>query len=151
MILHALRAMRISIAVYLCVWTCTPAVLRAEEIPPPVEPAFCDPSVKPGDDFFRSANGGWLTRATITADHTQWGVIEELEERKQAILRKIAEECGQDAPAGSIRQKVAHFYASGMDGAAIEAAGTAPLSPQFDLIRHVPPGALSACPRAPVR
>jgi putative endopeptidase len=115
----------------------TPAFLRAEEIPPPVEPAFLDTSVKPGDDFFRYANGGWLKQATIPADHSEWGVIEELEERNQAILRKIAEECGQNAPPGSIRQKVADFYGSGMDEAAIQAQGAKPLAPQLEMIRQI--------------
>jgi predicted metalloendopeptidase len=113
------------------------AALHSEEIPPPVEPAFFNTNIQPGNDFFRYANGGWLKTAVIPADHTQWGVIEELEERNQAILRKIAEDCGHDAAPGSIRQKVGDFYASGMDEAAIESAGATPLSPQFALIRQI--------------
>jgi len=33
-----------------------------------------DPSIKPGDDFFRYANNNWFTRNPIPADRTSWGV-----------------------------------------------------------------------------
>src|ERR1700752_330788 len=39
-----------------------------------------DPSVKPGDDFFRYANGGWLARTEIPPDRSDVGVNTELED-----------------------------------------------------------------------
>ena len=35
-----------------------------------------DRSVAPGDDFYRYANGEWLTKTEIPADRSAWGVIE---------------------------------------------------------------------------
>ncbi len=122
---------------FLAAFLCLAAPLCAEEIPPPVEPAFRDLSVKPGDDFFRYANGTWIKQTPIPGDHDEWGVTEELEERNQVILRKIAEDCGHDAPPGSIRQKVGDFYASGMDEAAINAAGATTLAPQLAMISQI--------------
>ena len=34
-----------------------------------------DPSVKPGDDFFRYSNGVWIERAEIPADRPNIGVF----------------------------------------------------------------------------
>jgi predicted metalloendopeptidase len=119
-----------------CMALLVPAAL-AQEIPPPVEPAFFDPAVKPQEDFFRYTNGGWIKHNPIPGDHTEWGVFEELADRNEAILRKIAEDCEHGAAPGSVQQKVGDFYSSGMDEAAINAAGLAPLAPQFAQISHI--------------
>ena len=33
-----------------------------------------DPKTRPGDDFYRYVNGGWIDRAEIPADKSSWGV-----------------------------------------------------------------------------
>ena len=104
-----------------------------------VEPAFFDKNVKPGDDFFRYANGGWTKSATIPGDRATWGVAEELQERNEVTLHAILDECaaqttkGEAAP-GTPRQKVGDLFRGGMDEAAVNAVGTAPLAPWFDAI-----------------
>lgn len=110
-------------------------------VPPPLDPANMDLSVKPADDFFHYANGTWLKDNPIPADQTRWGSFNALEERNKAALREILDACAADArqggaaaPAGSERQKVGDFYNSGMDEGAIEAAGAKPLAPYFDRI-----------------
>jgi len=35
-----------------------------------------DRTVEPGDDFYRYANGGWLTQAVIPADETSVGTFD---------------------------------------------------------------------------
>jgi putative endopeptidase len=35
-----------------------------------------DPSVKPGDDFFRYANGKWADRTQIPSDRTRYGYFD---------------------------------------------------------------------------
>ena len=39
-----------------------------------------DPSVKPGDDFFRYANGKWADRTQIPSDRTRYGYFDTLAE-----------------------------------------------------------------------
>jgi putative endopeptidase len=97
----------------------------------PIEPANFDTSVKPCDDFFEYADGGWLKANPIPADKGRFGAFEEVQERNRAILKTILEETSAktDWPKGSIRQKVGDFFAAGMDEAAIEKAGTKPLAP----------------------
>ena len=104
--------------------------------PPAVDTAFFDPTVKPGDDFFQYANGGWIKRATIPGDRSSWGITQEMEESNDNILHKILESCaaeatdGKAAP-GTPRQKVGDLFRSGMDLAAINAAGLTPLDADF--------------------
>jgi len=95
-----------------------------------IHPAHLDPTVKPCNDFFQYANGTWLKQNPIPADQTNWGAFNELRENNRTLLKGILEEArSAKAPRGSALQKVGDFYASGMDEAAIEKAGLAPLEP----------------------
>ena len=103
-----------------------------------IQPAHFDATVKPSEDFFRYANGGWLKANPIPADQTTWGAFNELREANRATLRAIIEEAvAAKAPKGSALQKVGDFYAAGMDTAAIEKAGLAPLKPLLARIEGI--------------
>src|SRR5438874_7633178 len=41
-----------------------------ESNPRPIEPNDMDPSVKPADDFFMYADGGWITRTEIPPEYS---------------------------------------------------------------------------------
>ncbi len=99
--------------------------------PKPIDPASFDPSVKPCEDFYTHAVGGWVKANPVPADKARWGSFEELADRNRAVLKAILEETSArpDWPAGSVKQKVGDFFAAGMDEAAIEKAGTKPLEP----------------------
>ncbi|HZW91129.1 MAG TPA: hypothetical protein VFF12_18765, partial [Myxococcaceae bacterium] len=49
--------------------------------PSGLEATFIDRSVRPGDDFFRYANGAWLGGTEIPPDRSAWGASGELDER----------------------------------------------------------------------
>ena len=59
---------------------------------PAIDPANMDPRVKPGDDFYQSANGSWLERTPIPPEYSRWGSFQELVERNNATLHEILEE-----------------------------------------------------------
>ncbi len=104
--------------------------------PPPLDPANLDPKVKPADNFYEYANGGWMARNPIPPEFSRWGAFEELAERNNAILHEIAEDCAAHPGApGSNRQKVGDFYASGMDEQAIDTAGVTPLAGEFGRVK----------------
>ncbi len=88
--------------------------------------AGLDKAVKPGDDFFRHANGAWEKSTEIPADKSRWGVFAVMAEDTLQRTRKLLEESAT-APAGSDARKAADYYATFMDEAAIEAKGLAPL------------------------
>ncbi len=88
-----------------------------------------DRTCKPCDDFNKFAMGGWMKNNPIPADHPSWSTSAELAEKNLASLRQIAEaSAAAKSAAGSNEQKVGDFYASCMDSAAIESAGTKPLA-----------------------
>ena len=93
-----------------------------------------DSAIKPGDDFFRYANGAWLKRTEIPADRSNWGMHAELAERTLLQLRAIMEDA-QKADPSTVAGKVGAYYAAFMDEARIERRGAAPLKPALDAIR----------------
>jgi endothelin-converting enzyme/putative endopeptidase len=94
-----------------------------------------DKSVKPGDSFWHFVNGGWDKKTEIAADRTSAGAGVLLVDEAERQVRAIVEDLAKDpAKSGKIGQQVGDYYASWMDEAAIEAAGTAPLKPYLDRI-----------------
>lgn len=97
-----------------------------------------DHSVKPGDDFYRYANGEWLKRTEIPADRVEvdvWTKLGDLSNKRTADL--IAEIAKSNPPAGSATRKVADLYNSYMNEAAIEAKGLTPLRPHLEAIAAI--------------
>lgn len=99
------------------------------------DPANFDTSVRPQDDFYRFANGGWLDRTPIPADRSSFGSFDALRERSEAAVRALLEEAaaGSHAP-GSDLQKVADFYGSHLDLERIDALGLAPVRAELDRV-----------------
>ena len=93
-----------------------------------------DPSVKPGDDFARYANGHWLDTAQIPPDRASWGSFAILRERSLQQMREILEALPKDSPAGSNQQKLGDFYRAYLDTDAIDRAGLAPARAGLDAI-----------------
>lgn len=92
-----------------------------------------DTTVKPGDDFFQYANGGWMKTAVIPDDQSGWGSFYTLYEENLQKLKGILEEAAQSkSTKGSIEQKLGDYYASGMDTVAIDKMGAAPLKPALE-------------------
>ena len=88
-----------------------------------------DRSVKPGDDFYRFANGGWLKTVAVPAGQPSYGTSAMLMEKTSERVRDLIQEAAAAKTAtGSVTQKVGDYYASFMDEDAIEAKGLAPLA-----------------------
>lgn len=100
--------------------------------------ANMDRSVKPGDDFYRYANGNWIKRTEIPRDRSDIGVFDSLIDLSQKRIAGLIEEAAKaNAPAGSSTRKIADLYHSYINEAAIEAKGLASLRPQLDAIAAV--------------
>ena len=100
--------------------------------------AGMDRSVRPGDSFYRYANGGWETATEIPADRSSYGMFTALRATSDERTRAIVEAAAQaEAPAGSETRKIGDYFASFMDEAAVEAKGTAPLKPELDHIASI--------------
>src|SRR6185503_16091738 len=87
-----------------------------------------DKSVKPGDDFWEYVNGTWDKNTQIAADRASAGPFVTLSDQAEKDVRQIVEQEASN-PDSHLGQQIGDYYASFMDTAAIEAAGTAPLKP----------------------
>jgi len=96
-----------------------------------------DRSAKPGDDFFKFANGAWAERTEIPSDRVRYGNFNKLRELSDNRMHAILE----DAAAGKLTDpdaaKIAAGYKAFMDEAAVEALDAKPLAPELAQIRAV--------------
>ncbi len=97
-----------------------------------------DTTVKPGDDFFNYANGGWVKKNPIPAAYSRWGIGNLVNDELRDRLKKINEDAlKENAAKGSNSQKIGDFYYSGMDTVEIEKQGITPLSPELAKIDQI--------------
>ncbi len=113
-----------------------PLFAQAPARAPAIDSANFDTAAKPCEDFYQYTNGSWLAAHPIPADRSQYGSFSALSDRNRDVVRKILDETSEKAdwPKGTPQQKVSDFYATGMDAAAREKAGAAPLAPTFATI-----------------
>jgi putative endopeptidase len=109
---------------------------RSARPSPNVDVAGMDKSVRPGDDFFRYANGTWDRLTAIPADRSMWGIGAELDEQANAQTRALLEEAAKGGGSGDGR-KAGEYFAAYMNEAAIEARGLASLKPRLDRIAAI--------------
>jgi putative endopeptidase len=100
---------------------------------------FVDKTVSPREDFFHYAVGNWLKAHPIPDNERSWGIGKVVQEETYQRLLDINREAAADTNAepGSNRQKIGDFWFAGMDTAAIEAAGYAPIQGEFDRIAAI--------------
>ena len=103
---------------------------------PALSAANMDTTVKPGDDFYKFANGNWLKNHPIPAEYSRYGAFEVLEEENYTQLKEIFATASADknAAVGSVNQKIRDFYNSGMDTLKIEKNGISPLTAELEQI-----------------
>lgn len=93
-------------------------------------------TVKPGDDFFRFANGTYLDKLVIPSDRSSYGnfiALRDLSERRvAALVQELAARPGGDPEA----VKIGAFYRSFMDEATVERLGPKPMGDDLNAIHQ---------------
>ena len=101
--------------------------------------ANLDESVKPGDDFWQYAVGGWLKANPLDKQHAENGAFTDLEElnkdRINALIMKYAAE--KDLPQGSDGQKIGAIYRLYMDSVGRNKMGCEPILPYLKQVREL--------------
>ena len=98
-----------------------------------------DLSVKPGNDFWQYAVGGWLKNNPLDKEHPENGAFTDLEElnkkRINNLIMMYAEK--RDLPQGSDGQKIGSLYRLYMDSISRNKMGYEPILPYLKQVRAI--------------
>ncbi|MEI7719966.1 MAG: M13 family metallopeptidase [bacterium] len=105
-----------------------------------------DTGVRPQDDFYSYANGGWLKANTIPLDESRWGTFTMLRVKTEHQLKEILSDILKNLPAGKVgkaytkgspEQLIGDFYRSAADMKKRNALGSRPLAPWLKEIHAI--------------
>ena len=97
-----------------------------------------DPTVKPGNDFYRYAAGGWLKSHPLDAEHTSNGSFTDLSEACQKQIQElILQAAEKETTKGTLGQKIGSLYKLMMDSVRLNREGWAPIKPTLDKIAAI--------------
>lgn len=101
-----------------------------------VNKADMDMSVRPGDDFYQYAGGGWLKANPMKPEYSSYGVFNDLAETNRKQIRELFENLSKEKHAfGSVGQKVADLYNMAMDSVRLNKEGATPLQKDLDKVK----------------
>jgi len=97
--------------------------------------ADLDPTVRPADDFYEYACGGWMKATPLPAAYSRYGSFDRLAEDNNKRINGILKELQSNTyPQGSVEQKLSDLYKLAMDSVRRDREGVEPLMP---LIRRL--------------
>ncbi len=103
-----------------------------------INKANMDLSVKPGENFWQYAVGGWLKANPLDKQHTQNGAFMDLyEQNNDRINDLIMEYAGKHLPQGTDGQKIGSLYRLYMDTVSRNEMGYKPILPYLNQVRAI--------------
>jgi predicted metalloendopeptidase len=97
-----------------------------------------DKSVKPGEDFYAFANGGWMKATEIPADRSNIGGFYIADQQREKNTRELLDNLlKSNADAGTNEGKIANYYNAYLKTDAIDRAGLAPAKADLDAIAGI--------------
>lgn len=97
-----------------------------------------DRSVRPGDDFYHFAAGGWLKSHPLDAEHSDNGAFTDLYELNQKRIQNIIlQYAGSPQKQGSLEQKIGSLYNLMMDSTRLNREGWTPIKPTLKKIADI--------------
>ena len=102
----------------------------AQQLRSGINLADLDTSVRPADDFYEYACGGWMKANPLPAAYSRYGSFDRLAEdnnkRVNGILKELLENSYEN---GTVEQKLSDLYKLAMDSARREQDGLSPVMP----------------------
>jgi len=103
-----------------------------------INKANMDLSVKPGENFWQYAVGGWLKANPLDKQHTSNGAFVDLyEQNNDRINDLIMEYAGKHLPQGTDGQKIGSLYRLYMDTVSRNEMGYKPILPYLNKVRAI--------------
>ena len=102
----------------------------AQQLRSGINLADLDTSVRPADDFYEYACGGWMKANPLPAAYSRYGSFDRLAEDNNKRINGILKELQENTyPEGSVEQKLSDLYKLAMDSVRREQDGLAPAMP----------------------
>ena len=103
-----------------------------------IDPNNLDKTVRPGDNFYQYAAGGWLKSHPLDDEHTDNGAFTDLYEKSQKDIQElILQYASSPQQKGSLGQKIGSLYNLMMDSVRLNKEGWAPLKPTLERIKAI--------------
>ena len=133
-----MKKILITLAAVLCCWmtmtvftACTDSDDNSTQQGPQsssIDMSDLDTSVRPGDDFYQYACGGWIKNNPLPATYSRYSKVEKLLANNQERIKAILEDLQTGSFAdGSTEQKLADLYRLAMDSQRRNQQGVEPL------------------------
>ncbi len=136
--------LRVLLVAVLC---CSASLLNAEDAPPTklkygawgFDLAGMDTATKPGDDFFRYANGTWIDKTQIPPDKPAYSLRLAMTDLTEQRLHEMMESLGPkpNNNPSTLEEKVGAFYRSFMDETRVEQLGAKAIEPELNDLKNV--------------
>ncbi len=118
---------------------CITACIIPEKMKSKIDVTNLDVEVRPGDDFYEYANGGWMKKNPLTAEYARYGQFDALAEKNREQLKELVLEQAalENLAPGSEAKKIGDLYNLAMDSVRRNSEGYAPIQPLLDKVAAV--------------